>query len=322
VILAGDIGGTKTELGLYDGTVELERARFKSHDYPGLEALVQEFLHGRRVQAAAFAVAGPVAGGRSKTTNLPWELDERALAAELGAKVELLNDLAAALLGVDSLDSTELTWLAQHEREPGGVMAAIGAGTGLGEAIAVPSAQGLTLIASEGGHADFAAHDEVEIELLRFLKQRHGDHVSLERTLSGSGLVAIYDFVVARGLALTSEETCAQMHADDPAAVVGRCGLQGSDAACVQALSIFVRLYGAEAGNLALKVLPWGGLFLVGGIAPKLIERLRQGDFMRSMLNKGRMSGLLSQIPVAVVMNPHVPLLGARARANMLYRTG
>jgi glucokinase len=322
VILAGDIGGTKTELGLYDGAVEVERARFASHDYPGLANVAREFLHGRRVQAAAFAVAGPVAGGRSKTTNLPWEIDERALAAEFGAKVGLLNDLAAALLGIDALEPAELVWLAQREREQGGVIAAIGAGTGLGEAIAVPSAQGLTLVASEGGHADFTPHDEREIELLRFLKQRHGDHVSLERALSGAGLVAIYEFVVARGLAASSEETRALMRADDPAAVVGRCGAQGSDAACAQALSIFVSLYGAEAGNLALKVVPRGGLFLVGGIAPKLIERLRQGDFMRSMLNKGRMSELMASIPVAVVMNPHVTLLGARAHANMLYRTG
>jgi glucokinase len=322
LILAGDIGGTKTDLALYEGGVETERARFRSHEYSGLEAVVAEFLHGRRVDAAGFAVAGPVKDGRCKTTNLPWEIACTTLAAALEAKVALLNDLAACVLGIGELAPADLVRLAERRRDPMGPIAALGAGTGLGEAIGVPTSAGLVPLASEGGHADFAARTDTEIELLRFLQTRHGSHVSLERALSGPGLVSIYQFVVAHGLAQASPSIEAAMRAGDAAEIIGTRGGPGGDAACARALSIFVALYGAEAGNLALRVLPTGGLFLLGGMAPKLIERLQAGDFMQAMLEKGRMSTLLSEIAVAVVVSPHVALFGARAQADVLYRSG
>jgi glucokinase len=323
LVLAGDIGGTKTELALYrleDSPVELERARFKSADYPGLAPVALEFLRGRAVDASAFAVAGPVYDGRSKITNLPWEIDEQALGAALGSRVALLNDLEAAAHGIGELQSSELALLAEGKRDPRGPIALIAAGTGLGEAIAVPTSQGLRVLPSEGGHADFAPRNEVEDALLSFLRARHGGRVSVERAVSGIGLLAIHDFVLAQGLASGSEETRAEMLAGDGAEVIGRKGSSGQDAACERALSIFVGLYGAEAGNLALKALPTGGLFVAGGMAPKLLERLRRGDFMHALLDKGRMATLLARIPVAVVTCPHVALLGARARASMIYK--
>ncbi len=322
-VLAGDIGGTKTELGLYrldPQPVELERARFHSADYPDLEALALEFLHGRRVDTCAFAVAGPVRDGRVQLTNLPWQVAEGALGRALGAPAALLNDLAASALGVGELGPDDLAELAAGERDPQGPIALIGAGTGLGEAVAVPTAGSLRVLASEGGHADFAPRNETEDALLRFLRARHGGRVSVERAVSGPGLVSIHAFVLAQGLAPAAPDTQQQMREGDPAEVIGRRGSDGSDAACARALSIFVALYGAEAGNLALKVLPTGGLFVAGGIAPKLLERLRRGEFMRALLDKGRMSPLLARIPVVVVMSPHVALLGARAHACMIYR--
>jgi glucokinase len=209
--------------------------------------------------------------------------------------------------------------LAQGAREADAPIALLGAGTGLGEAIGIPTPKGLQVLASEGGHVDFAPRDDVEIELFRFLRKRHHGRVSIERIVSGPGLIAVYEFVIAQRLAHSTHETEAELLAGrDAAEVIGRRGMSGDDPACSRALDIFVSLYGSEAGNLALKVLPMGGLYVVGGMAPKLIDRIHRGEFMQAMLNKGRMSDVLAKIPVAVVMSPDVTLLGARARANMV----
>lgn len=325
-VLAGDIGGTKTELALYEhdgGFTELASRRFSSRAYPSFDLVVQEFLQGAPVDAACFAVAGPVVDGRSKATNLPWELDERALAAVIGAPVVLTNDFAATVLGIPELAPDDLEWIADNPRDPQGPIAVLGAGTGLGEGIAVPTERGLRVLASEGGHSDLAPRNEVEVELLWFLRERHRRRVSIERAVSGPGLIALHAFVVARGLASSDPETEAQMQAGDPAEVISRRALAQEDPACERALQLFVSLYGSEAGNLALKVLPTGGLFIAGGIAPKLIATAvtRTGEFMRAMLDKGRMSGLLATLPVAVVMNPRVPLLGARAKAAAILQS-
>jgi glucokinase len=322
-ILAGDIGGTKTELVLYEhdgGYTEHVRRRFSSRAYPTFDLVLQEFLQGERIDAAGFAVAGPVVSGRCKATNLPWELDEQALRELLGVPVVLGNDFWATVLGIPDLDASDLEWLAPNPRDPNGPIAVLGAGTGLGEAVAVPTNEGLRVLSSEGGHADLAPRNEVEIELLRFLQQRHQRRISVERAVSGPGLIALYAFVIARGLERGNPETEAQMKAGDPAEVVSRRGLAKEDPACARALGLFVSLYGSEAGNLALKVLPTGGLFIAGGIAPKVIAALRSGEFMRSMLDKGRLSSVIARLPVAVLMNSRSALLGARTQATALVR--
>ena len=205
--------------------------------------------------------------------------------------------------------------LADGVRDPKGPFAVLGAGTGLGEAWACRPAPACACCASEGGHADFAPRNEIEIELLRFLQKRHHKRVSVERTVSGPGLVALHEFVLEHGLAAGLPRRRREMAQGDPAEVIGRRGSSGEDPACARALSLFATLYGAEAGNLALKVLPTGGLFVAGGMAPKLIGVLRRGEFMDAMLDKGRMSGLLASMRVSVVMNARVGLLGARARS-------
>lgn len=319
-ILAGDIGGTKTDLALYDGATIVARKRYPSRDYPSLMAVALEFLGSITIDVAAFAVAGPVRDGRCKATNLPWEMDEVTLKEALRAPVTLLNDLAAVIYGIPDLDpQRDLVVLSEGERDPQGPFAVVAAGTGLGEGIGVPTARGLRVLPSEGGHTDLAPRNEEEIELLRFMFKRHPARVSSERVLSGPGLVAVFDFVVTQGLASPKPETRAEMQATDPAAVIGRLGSSGEDPACERALSLFVSLYGSEAGNLALKVLPTGGLFIGGGIAPKILERLRRGDFMQALQTKGRMSDVLRTIPVSVVTSKDVAVIGARAAAIVAF---
>ncbi len=331
-VLTGDIGGTKTSLAIYEVDAAddpqrahprpLRSARYPSADAPGLLPLLQRFLaegddaHEQGLCAAGFAVAGPVVEGRVKTTNLPWQLDAAELSAELKLPVALVNDFHGVALGVTALSDDQLEWLQVGEREPGGVIAVLGAGTGLGEAILVPTAAGPRVIASEGGHADFAPRSELEIDLLRFLMARHG-RVSYERALSGRGLAAIYDFLIAGGHAPEAPATRERLTREDPGAVVGQLGVGGDDPACARAVDIFAGLYGAEAGNLALKTLPTGGVFLAGGIAEKLLPRLRTG-FMPGFLAKGRMSPLLTRLPVAVVLDPEVGRRGAALAAIAL----
>ena len=319
-ILVGDIGGTKTELALFDARgLIVDRERFASRAYPSLATVALEFLRGRSIDAATFAVAGPVIDGACKATNLPWFMETSSLCAELGAPVALLNDFEGAALGVGALVPDDLVVLAEGERDPLGPIALIGAGTGLGEAVAVPTATGVRVLASEGGHVDLAPRNELEIDLLNFLRARHKGRVSVERAVSGPGLVSLYAFVLAQHLAESSRETEDELSNGDPAEVIGRRGCLGADAACERAVRLFVTLYGAEAGNLALKVLPTGGLYVVGGMAPKLIEAMQHGEFMQAMLDKGRMSDVLRRIPVAIVTSPDVTLLGARAMATMIY---
>jgi glucokinase len=326
LLVAGDIGGTKTLLGLYrydhqaEGQpfAELARQRYASRDHESFGDVLGQFLAGRQVSAGAFAVAGPVIDGKCKATNLPWELDSAQLSQQLGAPVKLLNDLEAAVHGLPLLSADEQRVLAKGERDPQGPLAVIAAGTGLGEAVAVPLPDGaLRVLPSEGGHSDFAARNEIEIQLQRFLLERHKPHtrVSVERAVSGNGLQALYDFVVAHGLATPTPETVQRLQHADPGEVIGTRGSRGEDPACVRALDLFVALYGAETGNLALKVLPTGGMYVAGGIAVKLAERLGRGDFMTAFLDKGRMSPLLARLPVILVLQPDLGLLGARAQA-------
>jgi glucokinase len=329
-VLVGDIGGTKTALSLYESTGAGQyRTRaeqiYPSADSPSLSAVLGKFLPSvvarPRIDAAVFSVAGPVHNGVCSTTNLPWVISEAELAAELGAPVALINDFVAVALGVPELQASELKVLQAGTRDPRGVYAVIGAGTGLGEAVALPSDSGARVLPGEGGHADFAPRDAVEFRLLQFLrasKEVAETHVSVERVVSGPGLGAIYDFVVADGLAPDDAETRRRFATESRGAVISE--RAGVDPAATRALALFVSAYGAEAGNLALKVLPTGGVYVAGGIASRLVDRLAWDVFLSSFVAKGRMGDLLKTIPVSVVRVANVGLLGARAHAALLWR--
>jgi len=324
VILAGDVGGTKTALAL----VEAGPARFgvireqelSSRDFPTFEAAVAAFLaHGPAapVDAACFGVAGPVVDGRCVTTNLPWELDEDILAAMLSARrVKLLNDLEATAHGVLTLGPDALATLQPgHPRR--GNLAVIAAGTGLGEALVVREGLHMIVVASEGGHSDFAPRTETEIELLRHLRKGFG-HVSWERIVSGPGLLAVYEFLRESEGMPEPAWLRARFDHEDPSAVVSEVALAGTDAVCAAALDIFVAAYGAEAGNLALKGLAVGGVFLAGGIAPKILPKLADGAFADAFRDKGRFADLMASIPVHVVLEPRAALFGAARVAASL----
>jgi len=330
-LLAGDIGGTKTALSLYardpqSGYRDVAHARYVSADYSGLAPIVRDFLQtslgnssGESVRAAAFGVAGPVENGVCKTTNLPWVIEESLLSQILSAPARLINDFHAVALGIGELQPEDFEVLQAGLREPDEPVAILGAGTGLGEAILLPSPQGPRVIASEGGHVDFAPRTPLELDLLQFLWTRHR-RVSVERVISGPGIKALYDFVIASEQAPESPEVRAALQTEDPSKVIGERGVSGRDAACEKTIDLFVSLYGSEAGNLALKILPRGGLYVAGGVAPKLIAKIRDGSFMHALLDKGRLSSALMQLHVAVVMNPHVGLFGARRLATDLHQ--
>lgn len=324
-ILAGDIGGTKTLLSLHEGEPgalrEVRSARYESGAHPDLAPILEDFLRdiGSPIEAAAFGVAGPVVDGTCEATNLPWALDARRLEAATGIpRVRLLNDFAAVAFGIDELTDRELMVLQDRPADPTAPVAILGAGTGLGEAIRLPDAGGRLpkVLPTEGGHTDFPPRDELEIGLLRFLQRRHGGRVSVERVLSGPGLVALFEYVVEEGLAVPSEEIRARLGSHpDPAAVIGEAGALNRDPACRFAVERFLSLYGAEAGNFALKTLPYGGVFVAGGIVPKLSSVLERSDFVHAFRSKGRMEPVLDAMRVSVVMNPQVGLLGARRAA-------
>jgi glucokinase len=330
VRLAGDIGGTKTNLALFDwrsDRVEPERQRtFYSKDYGSFDDILAEFLKSPEadsplpsIRAAAFGVAGPVIRNRCQATNLPWVVDGASLAARFTLPtVRLLNDLEATAYGLLVLRPDEIEVLnAGSPPESPTTMALIAAGTGLGEAILFSHRSHYHPMPSEGGHASFAPTNDLEIELLRYLRSSHL-HVSWERVLSGPGLVNIYEFL--RDTKKNEPTWVAErLKAGDPAAVIAEVGLAKGAEICVQALELLASMYGAEAGNLALKALSLSGLYVGGGVAPKLLPLLKAGGFMRAFVDKGRYKRLLSGVPVRVIMNEKTALLGAAsAAARML----
>jgi len=290
-LLAGDIGGTKTLLRCVeeDGSVCAEQ-RYESTAYPTFDALVEDFLARvpGPVDAACFAVAGPVSDGRATVTNVGWEIDETSFSIP---RVKLINDFYAVALGVPLLGEGDLHSLQAGERDRREPMAILGAGTGLGEAIVI---NGHDVVPTEGGHADFAPQDEEQVRLFLYLHQRLG-HVSWERVISGMGLVNIFTF-------LGGEEVSAA----DVAELA-----EGGDSRANRAFEIFVDVYGAEAGNMALRVLARGGVYLAGGIAAKNVPRFTDGRFVEAFLRKGRFRPLLSTIPVDLIVNEQVGLIGA-----------
>lgn len=317
IILAGDIGGTKTNLALFsihgDKLARVVKKSFASQDYPTFEPLLREFLAANTASFtnACFGVAGPVIDGKSKTPNLPWVLDAREIARLLGVEsVKLINDLEATAYGVLNLDHGEFVSLNHGSPEQDGRMAVIAAGTGLGEAIIYWDGSRYHSLASEGGHTDFGPRTPVEIDLLHHLIPRFG-HVSYERVVSGPGLVNIYKFVRDSNYYPEPVWLKERLAEEDPAAVISEVALAEKAEICVKALDLFVSIYGAEAGNLALKAKATKGVHIAGGIAPKIIKKLTDGTFMRAFRDKGRFTDFLSAIPVQVVLNEDVALLGA-----------
>lgn len=316
MLLAGDIGGTKTNLALFspeDGLIPLAQATFKSADYPSLRSVVAEFLadKGVSIDRAAFGVAGPVVKGKAEATNLPWVTSERVLEEALGIRdVKLLNDLEATAYGVPNLPLEDLAVL--NDASPGkGAKAVIAPGTGLGEAVLCQREGRYHVIPSEGGHVDFAPTNLLEIRLLRHLMGKFG-HVSYERICSGKGIPNIYAFLKKQGFAEELPGMKAALRkAADPTPIIVQKAMAGECELSIATLNTFVSVLGSEAGNLALKVMATGGVYLGGGIPPKILAKLKDGTFMASFVNKGRFADLLAHIPVYVILNDRTALFGA-----------
>ena len=317
MILAGDIGGTNARLAVFDvldGHFSLISASvFPSREYSSLDEIVSKFVQTANVHphAACFGVAGPVRNGRVEASNLPWIIESKRLAEELDLKKTLLiNDLEANAWGIAFLDPADLVSLNQVKGTPVGNQAVISAGTGLGEAGMYWDGAKHHVFACEGGHADFAPRNELETELLRYLRVRFG-HVSYERIVSGPGLVNVFNFLRDTGRGVEPKWLADEMLHSDPAAAISRAAIDGKCGLSEQAIDLFVSIYGAEAGNLALKIMATGGIYLGGGIAPKMLPKLAGPLFMEGFLSKGRMQHVLESIPVKVITNDKVALLGA-----------
>ncbi|MGH7825775.1 MAG: glucokinase [Candidatus Binatia bacterium] len=324
LILGGDIGATKTHLALFSLQGNKLKSEFEktfpSQEYSGLEPVLREFLAvaGNSADRACFGIAGPVVEGKVKTPNLSWVVDAGKIAETLKlASVSLLNDLQAAAYGIFTLEPHEFLCLNQGVARRPGNKVLIAAGTGLGEAIIYDDGRKYHPLASEGGHADFAPRDDLEIELLRYLIPEFG-HVSVERVVSGPGLLSVYNFLKHRvGLEEPSWFEKEISGAEDPSAFISKAALEGEPEIPVKALDMFVSVYGAEAGNLALKGNAMGGVYVGGGIAPKIKNKLLDGIFMRAFIDKGRYEEFLSSIPVYVILNDRAALRGAAHYASL-----
>ena len=316
MILAGDIGGTKTLLAIFDGEICVAKHSFQSANYATFHNLLADFLAlipTVKIDTVCLGVAGAIVSGDCEATNLPWKLTCHEIAKQLNAeKVTLLNDLEAAAWGILSLPENDFIALNPNAKTQVGNCAVLAAGTGLGEAIIFYDGKNHHVIANEGGHCDFAPTDAQQIVLLSFMQARYPNHVSYERLVSGVGIVAIYDFLKQLGDYAISNELEAQLQtADDSAAIISAAAMAKSDELCVATLQLFAKIYGSEAGNLALKCLPYGGVYLAGGIAAKCLPALQQGAFLEGFLSKGRFQNTLEKIAVNVCMQPEVGLLGA-----------
>ena len=333
IVLAGDIGGTNTRLALFEVglTDPLFTQKYPSAAHTGPDVIIEKFLAAARAgsprlerppERACLGIAGPVEGNVCRATNLPWVVDGRALSQKLGiARVRLVNDFYAAALGSVTVPADKLAALGGGPRDPHGPVAVMGAGTGLGQAFLLWSHadNNYQVVPSEGGHVDFAPRTGLESELLRFLTAKYG-RVSYERVLSGHGLVDLYAFLSEEPAfrALQKPETVAALATHDPAAVISQRALDGSDTICGAALAIFCSVMGALAGNLALTVLATGGVFVAGGIAPRVLPFLQKGLFRDGFERKGRLQALVARIPAFVVTHSEPGLLGAATVAATL----
>lgn len=327
MILAGDIGGTKTNVALLEtdgrtiGRIVAQQT-FPSGSYDSLEKIIREFLaaeHEPHLTHACFGVAGPVVDGRVDATNLKWDVSADALAGLLGIyRISIINDLEATAYGIEALTPEQLYTLNEGDYRRGGNRALVAAGTGLGVAGVVCHENHYHPIASEGGHIDFAPRTPLEAKLLDYLLQREefGGHVSYERILSGPGLLNIYTFLRDTNYAAEPDWLATELGGDgDPAASISRAALAHRSELATKALDIFVEIYGAMAGNLALLMMATGGCYVGGGIAPKIMEKMKDGAFLRSFLAKGRFQSLLRAMPVHVILDDKAALYGAARRA-------
>lgn len=332
-ILAGDIGGTNTRLRLVEyrgGVPAVQReARYASADFPDVDSALRKFLGSEAsstLDASCLAVAGPVeitgTGQRVPVTNLPWVIDSAALSRSLGLqRLQIINDFEAIGYGVDTLSPAAFDELQAGSVGGSGTRVVIGAGTGLGQAILVQETQGVRVLATEGGHIDFGPTDESELELSRWLIRHYG-RATYERILSGPGLKRLYDFLRETGVGAESEALRVALQQSDPAAAITQAAREGRDPLAVATMDRFVRIYGAQAGNLALATGATGGVYVAGGMAPKMRDFLGDGRFMSAFRNKGKMSFLVASIPVRVIIDPDVGLIGAQAVAKSAVRAG
>lgn len=326
LLLAGDIGGTKTILRLVEVATDLNfktihEEKYSSSQYPDLVPIVQQFLKtipGFFPKVACFAIAGAVMNNTSKLTNLNWFLDSQRLELELGIpQVSLINDFAANCYGVLGLKAEEIYTLQPGNPTATAPISVIGAGTGLGAGFLVPQGEQYQIFASEGGHTDFSPRTDLELELLCYFQDKYEtDHVSVERLVSGRGITDIYHFLrlqniypespqIAEAIGLTEDPKV------DSAAIISQAALEKSDRLCLKTMEIFIDIYGVQAGNLALTLLPFNGLYVTGGIAVKILPLLKEERFISAFKSKGRMNPLMEQIPVHVILNPQVGLLGS-----------
>ncbi|OUL21277.1 glucokinase [Nostoc sp. T09] len=349
IVLAGDIGGTKTILqlvkseqqktvqGLPKQTTLFEQT-YASQEFPDLVPMVRKFLAAAQQlggqltpEKACFGIAGPVVNNTSKLTNLSWVLEAGRLKQELEVPlVTLINDFVAVGYGVLGMSEQDLHTLQPGTPDANAPIAVIGAGTGLGQGFVIPQAGRYRVFATEGGHVDFAPQSELEFQLLRYLLEKYNiNRVSVERVVSGMGIVAIYQFLrdrqiyqesptLAEVFKIWEQEIGKEHKTVDLAAEISKAAIKQQDYLCQQTMKLFVQAYGAEAGNLALKLLPYGGLYVAGGIAIKILPLMQQGNFMQAFLDKGRMNSLLKQMPVHIVLNRKVGLIGAALCADQL----
>jgi len=303
MILAGDIGGTKVNLALFDGRTRITEKRYESRDFSSIEKVLDDFLKNNdsKVEKACFGVAGRVIDGKCRLTNLSWQVEAERLRENLGVDaVWLINDLAAMAYAIPLLGSESFEVIQAGIPVSEARISVVSAGTGLGQAFLVPEKNGKYIVMdSEGGHCDFSPRNELEAELLFYLQKKYS-RVSIERVLSGSGLLDIYGFF----------KTAEHEIVDSPATIVER-ALAKTSPVCEKTIKLFISLYGALAGNLALQYLSDGGVYLGGGIAPKIVPLLQEGEFMKAFLSKGRFEKYLLETPVKVVMDEYAPLLGA-----------
>lgn len=321
MIIAGDIGGTKTNVALIESEGDsigriISQQSFPSGKYDSLEAILAEFIQAHkpaeRLTHACFGIAGPVSEGRAETSNLAWDVRSENLAETIGLEhVGLINDLEATAYGIETLSPEQLYTLNEGESERKGHRALIAAGTGLGMAGIFFDGQRYHPMASEGGHMDFAPRNDEEFRMLVYLRQQLGGRVSYERVLSGMGLFNIYSFLRDTGYAEEPAWLAEEIASGDKSAAISHAALAEKCELAVKALEMMVELYGAMAGNLALLFKPLGGLYVGGGIAPKILEKLKDGTFMRNYSDKGRMTGLVNSIPVRVILDDKTALYGA-----------